>query len=515
MTSIHYQWGYAGIDSCCGCDTRMELWVHSAYQQVEPRCTRCSNTEILSKISTVEYEMHMNDAESNLENVAILTALRDLHYNSPWNCDIYGERASVCAMCFAVEEEDRILIDAILRNGEVVRAHLRCTHDCENCERTYARNTPISWRLARRLDIGLNRQGVDLNYLAPKDEWQCKPCIETYIAESEETFFQCRNCNSYDYHTESHWFNDERYCQTCFDDNVYECDECSESYWSDNGHDCSYDDEDDNYGVIHTYDYRPRPIFFGHKEARYFLGFELEVEAMNDDRGEGAWLAQNTLQEHAYMKSDGSLSDGFEIVTHPHTLEAYQELDWSVLDKLRMQGFRSWNTDTCGLHVHVSRTAFGNGDTRRVHEYAVSRQMHELRFMKLIYDNQRQVERLAGRQSNHYASFMDRGKLVEKVKFGRQSNGRYSVINTDNDQTIEVRIFRGSLRKERVMSALEFVTASVEYTRNLKVTGKNGALTWTHFVAYVVSHAENYPNLLAKMNESFDKDKFNSEESYA
>lgn len=519
MTPTRYQWGFVGIDTCGGCDARMELWVQSAYQQVEPRCINCSCVEINSKISAVEYDMHMNDAESNPVNVATLNALQELRDHAPWNTEVsstYGERLPVCPMCFSVEEADRPFIDAILNTGTLVQAHLRCTHDCENCEKTFARNTPISWRLARRLNVGLNRQAVDLYYLAPENEWQCKDCISTYLIEhDDETFFQCRNCNSYDNHMETHWFNDSRYCETCFNDNVYECDSCSESYWEGDGHDCSYDDEDNNYGVIHTYDYRPRPVFFGHKEARYYLGFELEVEAMNDDRGDGAWLAQNALQEHAYMKSDGSLHDGFEIVTHPHTLEAYRELDWSVLDKLRMQGFRSWNTETCGLHVHISRTAFGNGDSRRLHEYAVSRQMHELRFMKLIYDNQRQVERLAGRPSNHYASFMDKGSLVQKVKYGRQSNGRYSVINTDNDQTIEVRIFRGSLRKERVMSALEFVTASVEYTRSLKVNGNNGALTWTHFVAYVVSNAENYPNLLAKMNESFDKDRINSDESYA
>jgi hypothetical protein len=85
--------------------------------------------------------------------------------------------------------------------------------------------------------------------------------------------------------------------------------------------------------------------------------------------------------------------------------------------------------------------------------------------MKLIYDNQRQVERIAGRSGNHYATFGDKGKLVEKVKYGSQSNGRYSAINTENDATLEVRVFKGSLRKERVLSALEFVAASVEYTQ--------------------------------------------------
>jgi hypothetical protein len=211
------------------------------------------------------------------------------------------------------------------------------------------------------------------------------------------------------------------------------------------------------------------------------------------------------------MKDDGSLNDGFEVVTHPHTLEAYQrDFNWEFIPKLKREGYRSWNTETCGLHVHVSRTAFGTGETpwgRSDREALIlKRQAHELRFMKLIYDNQRQVERIAGRSSSHYATFGDKGKLVEKVKYGNQSNGRYSAINTENDMTLEVRVFKGSLRKERVLSALEFVSASVEYTRDLKVTAKNQALSWLRFTAYVSENMETYPNLALIMSESFASD---------
>jgi hypothetical protein len=136
----------------------------------------------------------------------------------------------------------------------------------------------------------------------------------------------------------------------------------------------------------------------------------------------------------------------------------------------------------------------------------LQKQAHELRFMKLIYDNQRQVERIAGRSNNQYATFMDKGSLVRKVKHGFQESGRYSAINTENDETIEVRVFKGSLRKERVLSALEFVHASVEYTRDIKVTSKNHALSWLKFTGYVAANAELYPNLVTIMSESFASD---------
>ena len=172
-----------------------------------------------------------------------------------------------------------------------------------------------------------------------------------------------------------------------------------------------------------------------------------------------------------------------------------------------MTGVQTCALPICGLHVHVSRTAFDPYDNRTLSrkETILRRQAHELRFMKLIYDNQRQVERIAGRSSS-YSSFEDKGSLVPKVKNSYQSNGRYSAVNTENYLTLEVRVFRGSLKEMRVRSALEFVHASVEYTRGLKVTGKNNALTWSKFVAYVVTNEDKYPNLLGVINQTFNNE---------
>jgi hypothetical protein len=228
---------------------------------------------------------------------------------------------------------------------------------------------------------------------------------------------------------------------------------------------------------------------------------ELEVEVCGDDsRHECASEVLRVLEDRAYLKEDGSLSNGFEIVTHPHTLFAYQnDVDWDFLKRLSKMGVRSWNRSNCGLHVHVSRTAF------QTETYAGT-EAHKVRFNKLIYDNQRQVERLAGRKNNHYASFTDKGKIIAKVKYGNQSSGRYSAVNMEPENTIEIRVFKGSLRKERVLSGIEFVAAAVEYTRNLKIQHKAAPFAWARFVHYVTANSDTYPNLFIIMNETFEKD---------
>jgi hypothetical protein len=336
---------------------------------------------------------------------------------------------------------------------------------------------------------------------------RCAVCTQAYYVNhgGERNFTFCNYCENTVQDDMTGFYRGDRYCSRCISNNVYECDDCGSERWDSDDHEC--DEGNDSRNLIHSWGYKPNPIFFG--TGTYHMGFELEVEnRRSSSRYDGARLAQDTLDNHAYMKADASLSDGFEIVTHPHTLAYYQQdFEWEVLSKLRKEGFRSWDTTTCGLHVHVSRTAFGGTISYDTSASDILRmQAHQLRFMKLIYDNERQVSRIAGRSSSDYASFSDKGRLVRKVKQNESERGHFSAVNVENYATLEIRVFKGSLRKERILSALEFVSASVEYTRNLKVTGTNTALSWLRFTAYVSQEATTYPSLALIMSESFTRE---------
>lgn len=337
---------------------------------------------------------------------------------------------------------------------------------------------------------------------------KCQSCVDDILEEREQTiddYFVCTWCQCY-------WDNDcrdiidgEDYCQRCIDRNRYYCDNCDSAYWSGDDHDC---DDDEGDGVIHDYGYKPRPYFFPPKERapdnRLYFGIELEVESVRGERIDCAHHVQDSLGERVYLKYDGSLTNGFEIVTHPHTLEAFRkDFAFEKFASFRKLGLRSWDTSTCGLHVHVSRDAFGvpyDSRTDNYSEHIASRQRHELRFIKLVYDNEVQVSKLAGRKSG-YANFGDKGNLLRKVR--EQGFDRHAAVNTENNNTLEVRVFKGSLRPERVLGAIEFVHAGVEYTRNLKVNGKNSALSWVAFCGYVHANQEQYSNLYTLMLKSF------------
>lgn len=494
-----YQFGYVGVGVCQECYNHKHLWVYSGYELYpngEPRisCDSCWNRIISWCISDTDrrsvraiwLDYDYNNLSSQREGIVLDEPLCELCNNPEGVGQSYG------------------LVEAHLMTGDVLLVHGNCSQEADCCDVRYVNYNAFA---------GIRRDYREYNYFITivGEGLQCSQCFATHAnnwGSNIEAFDQCNNCNEYELRGSMRQWEGERYCEGCYSDNVYSCDECEYLVWSGDDHDCPNDESDDG-SVIHNHDYKPKPYFFGN--AKYHLGFELEVETRghSGSRYSGAVFAQGELGAHAYMKEDGSLNDGFEIVTHPHTLVEYQSnFAWHTLDKLRVQGYRSWNTGTCGLHVHISRTAFGINKEEGVHYTRVilARQAHELRFMKLIYDNQRQVERIAGRTDTNYASFQDKGNLVRKVKYGSQNNGRYSAVNTDNNDTLEVRVFRGSLRKERVLSALEFVHACAEYTRDLPVNGKNRALGWLKFTAYISTNAETYPNLSTIMSESFAGD---------
>ena len=472
--------GYLGLQLCESCYRPNHVFVSSTMRE---KCLKCF------------------DAYDNLEGVRIP--------NSE-TYPILDEQLNRCEVCELPEysaDPNWVLRPAHLGDGTPVQAHRTCSRaTCDKCSVIYANGNQRYWRGT----YSLTHHQLNANIII-EGEHHCEQCAKQFWEEnSDSDYFECECCESYTHYDNSAWWNSTRYCEPCVESNVYHCDDCGEQRWDGDDHYCEDDDDDES--LIHNYSYRPSPFFFG--TGKYHFGFELEVEARGNGRFQGALTVQNALGGHAYLKEDGSLSDGFEIVTHPHTLDKYHnDFNWGVLDKLKNDGYRSWNTSSCGLHVHVSRTAFGNGDpwaygvpSSQRSQLILQRQSHELRFMKLVYDNQRQVERIAGRSGNQYATFQDKGKLLRKIKNGYQESGRYSAINTENDDTIEVRVFKGSLRKERVLSAIEFVHASVEYTRDMKVTSKNHALSWLKFTGYVASNAELYPNLVTIMSESFASD---------
>ena len=331
-------------------------------------------------------------------------------------------------------------------------------------------------------------------------ETLCPTCADTHTRI-------CDRCGERIWEEENCGDEDTVLCSGCYEDHYTRCSRCGRVIAYSSAR-YAEDDEDeetpycpDCYSecgeAIHCYSYKPVPLFYG--DGPLYMGVELEV----DDGGRDAGNARKILSvfnqgaEYWYIKSDGSLDDGLELVTHPCTLAEHQTaVPWEeVLEKIRNLGYRSHQSRTCGLHVHVNRTAFGQTlsqqDERIGHVlYLFERFWQEL--LRFSRRTQRQVEQWAARYG-----YKDTGReILEDAK--KSCKGRYTCINLTNANTIEFRIFRGTLKYNTLIATLQFVEKLCSVAISLSQEELQ-ALSWSDLMLGI--QEQQYPELVRYLKE--------------
>lgn len=255
-------------------------------------------------------------------------------------------------------------------------------------------------------------------------------------------------------------------------------------------------------GSIHDYSHKPFPKFHKTEGQTTLLyeGVELEVDNF-DDRGIVEAAAVKACQmskdeDLFYLKYDASIHSGFEVVTHPCTLKFHKEqFPWVDLTKtLVALGGRSHQTTSCGLHIHFSSEVFGR-------KSSAEWQMNVLKLMHFVTQNWRQLVKFSRRSPDNLRSWASRyiddytptPDNIRKVGQIVSEHNRHRAINLCPSETIEVRIFKGTLNVETIIASLEFidhlanwiVAASPEKLHNI---------TWDKYVADI--EPATYPTLL-------------------
>jgi hypothetical protein len=417
-----------------------------------------------------------------------------------------------CTFCSnAIDDGD----ERTMPDGDIVCTD--CTAYCEECE-----------TLLHNDDVYCTPRG---SILCGGCSFTCGRCEEVTNGEDSRTVYDgneelwcsdcrdnwswyCESCdNQYASNSTTSWYVEGTYyCEDCYNDNCYHCEDCDEYFVDGNPCNCN-GGRCRCRGNVHDYSCKPAPIFIGNNPHGLYMGFELEMQIQGDkgvDRA-GAY-ASTTLDGVAMLKHDGSIYNGdyngFELVTHPHSLIAYQEGSatlWNTIDTLRKDyKGRSWDALdrrgelNCGMHIHISRAGFRNG-------------AHTHNFINFVYKNAEMMIKIAGRKSE-WARFNDvytfdeydkpKYSIAHKVKTrerDRHSTERRSAVNTQNEHTLELRFFRGTMNTQGVLANLELAGAMVEYTRNLSSNDViNGALGWEWFADYLADNNGLYPNLYVR-----------------
>lgn len=322
------------------------------------------------------------------------------------------------------------------------------------------------------------------------------------------------------------------FCQRCIADFFVRCASCryyvhinpppelSPPFRTSNGHifcfSCSEEHESIQY--VMPYNYVPEdPIFLcgtGSTEEPLddmaYFGFELELE-FNGKKGKAMKiLSEEKIRQWSYVKHDGSIQEGVELVSHPMTWNFWRKnkADFKdVVDRVRQLGCASYDSGRCGFHVHLSRSAFSKWHLRKFVEFYYHKGTR-----KLITD-------VAQRHSERYASMREDLDLVnhrEKSSFLTcKSHGgvdsrenKYQAVNTCKPHTIEVRIFRGSLRWKTVLKNIEFVYASFEYSKKFPLSSMPDP---QKFLEFVDANKNRFPNLFMFLNNTSARSAANQE----
>jgi len=311
-----------------------------------------------------------------------------------------------------------------------------------------------------------------------KDEMSWSEYLGSYVCEScrDDNLYWCDRCEDYTPNTceviVSEDGDTQSWCDDCAGNYATWCDNC-ETYYSDDFDSCPNcgavdDDACDSVPArgnrgINNYSFKPHPCFQfieGEDTDRdnvLFYGVEDETDSDGGGCPNDYARALYDMELPLYCKHDGSLDDGVEVVTHPCTLRYHLESElWDKVCKTGLDhGMRSHDTTTCGLHVHISRKPF---ITKGIKDY-------EERLM-FAYDHYiTQWKKIARRfDTERWAAFLSEKcgsptKDIDDVKKKKTSYDRYQAVNLANSATIEIRIFRGSLKPETVKATLWLVDA--------------------------------------------------------
>lgn len=300
-----------------------------------------------------------------------------------------------------------------------------------------------------------------------------------YVCDScARSYSECRDCSTFvrddDARTND---NGESYCESCYRDRYSICEDCGEECMAEQMDeegrcpDCHVDPH--VIDGLRDYSHKPRPKFFSvpGEKTKAFCGIELEMEFFDAANGTDSAriIARN---KELYCKADGSLDKGLEMVSHPMTFEYARRFNFeSLFEKLKENGAKSWNTDTCGMHVHVSRDAFSA--------------LGIFKLQKLIYENPDFSFWISRRPSQsedvnkgmYYCRVKDFAtisnqyakKAMKKAKDAR----RYVAVNLENEDTVEIRLFKGTLAIQGFRMNLEFCEALLGFCNSIEVSKCN------------------------------------------
>lgn len=254
---------------------------------------------------------------------------------------------------------------------------------------------------------------------------------------------------------------------------------------------------------VHDYDYKPDDfeLFYLPDESPtdLMLGVELELDEGGENSSSARYITsvlnKDIMSEYTYCMHDGSLSDGFEIATMPSSLLFHMnKVNYADAFKLAStMGYRSHDTSSCGLHVHMNRRFFGSSRATQNIKAAFMALILERNWdevVKFSRRNYRHIEEWANKKDLNYHVYDSDTADDIASKFLDSYDDKYVALNTMHRNSFELRIFRGTLREETYLATLQFVSNLAHIAKSCTTLTRAQQISFADIINY-----QRYPEL--------------------
>ncbi|MDY0291914.1 MAG: hypothetical protein RBR02_06230 [Desulfuromonadaceae bacterium] len=270
-------------------------------------------------------------------------------------------------------------------------------------------------------------------------------------------------------------------CNSCIGENTMHCRHCGSrmlNTTADKTHNRCWWCYNNEEKIIHGY--HPNIILkkYGRKKTEStFKGFgvELEIDSIHNvslHPIEAALKTKEITKNHTYCSTDGSLSSqGYEIITHPHTYNQLMKIEWNKLfDYLKEKGYDVNGANNAGLHVHVSREFFGTTSNERNEALSKLAYLFDVKYEDFIKISRRTPERMRSWAcKNSVNANKDTAKSMSKTYSNR------GALNFNKTYTVEFRYNRGTLDLQTFKTSLDIINT---ICKNSKVISWEDTDNW-------------------------------------
>ena len=235
-----------------------------------------------------------------------------------------------------------------------------------------------------------------------------------------------------------------------------------------------------DYAFIQDYDYSPLIWDMSNNPDLPSLGVEIELDSdYDEDYDLEIHQIANMFQliltkgnDTAYLMHDGSLDNGFECATMPASVIEHMDptkFDYKKAFKSAVRnGMRAHDTNTAGIHVHISRDFFGTQRSKQLYRAALMAYIMESNWDDFVKFSRRRYHHL-----DQWAKKKDMKLKVDNNYDASDSfveeydHDKYVALNINHRHTFELRIFRSTLNYNTYIATLQFVSNLARLVKNI------------------------------------------------